>query len=141
MVRDNHKFGIFACIRMKTQMTELQQYLPRHGWNVAETIDAESEWNDLEWWEDEIWILESLWSPKGVRIHLVFLVDPQAPFHGRKKNEYVWAARASVERRKDRLADENTVYLNLHHGWKKELLDFLKGLDALRSQKKEEFVP
>ncbi|MBC7930758.1 MAG: hypothetical protein H7Z38_09385, partial [Rubrivivax sp.] len=98
---------------------------------MAEIIDAESEWNDLDWWEDEIWILEHLWSPKGIRIYLTFLVDPQAPFE-RKKNEHVWAARASLERSRERLADEGTVFLNLHRGWKKALPDFLKGLDGFR---------
>jgi hypothetical protein len=123
---------------MKAQKTELMNQLPKHGWSISEVIDNESEWNNLEWWEDEIWVLESVWSPKTSKIYLTFLVDPQAPIHGRKKDEGIWAAQASLKRLNDWKGQEGVIFLGLGKGWEKELPDFLKGIDDLRDQNEEE---
>src|SRR5688572_21040420 len=77
---------------METQRTELLNQLPKHGWNVV-SIEEDS----LEWWADEMWVLESVWSPVGSRAYVTLLVDPQAPVN-RKKGTYVWAAKVSFSK-------------------------------------------
>ncbi len=87
----------------------------------------------LEWWADEIWLLESSWSPVGARAYVTFLVDPMATTADRKKGQDVWAVMASPARPADRMwvADEFT--LSLGRGWKERLPDFWNHLSKLRS--------
>ena len=42
---------------MHTQREELLSQLSEHGWRVTQ------EESELEWWADEMWQLESVWSP------------------------------------------------------------------------------
>lgn len=99
--------------------------------------DADSEWPNLEWWADEIWILESIWSPKDCRVYLTFLVDPQSPVQGRKKGEGVWAVKASLKRPGQWMWEEGEVYLTLGQGWHHMLAGFLENVSKLRNQKRE----
>ncbi|HJX93427.1 MAG TPA: hypothetical protein VJ372_23235, partial [Pyrinomonadaceae bacterium] len=74
---------------MQAQRTELLTLLSEHGWSAAKIEE------DLEWWADEMWQLESVWSPVGSLAYVTFLVDPQ--FEGnREKGEAVWAIMASL---------------------------------------------
>ena len=115
---------------MQAQRTELLSQLPAQGWRVK---GAEE---NLEWWADEMWLLESVWSPVGSRAYVTFLVDPQ--FDGdRKKGEAVWAVMASPAKPSSRLNVEGEFTLSLGQGWKKRLPDFFKQLPTLRSQSKE----
>ena len=123
---------------MKSQKTGISNQLLKHGWNIAEVLNAESEWNNLEWWEDEIWTLKSTWSAERSKIYLTFLVDPQAPIHGRRKDEGIWAVKASLERLEDWKAQEGVIFLGLGKGWESELPKFLQGIDELRNTKREE---
>ena len=115
---------------MQTQRTELLSQLSAHGWRA--TISEE----DPGWWADEIWLLESEWSPVGGRAYVTFLVDPQ--FDGdRRKGEAVWAVMASAVKPKSRLQVEGEFTLSFGQGWKKRLPDFFDHLSTLRSQSKE----
>lgn len=69
---------------MQTQQRDIEEMLAEEGWRVAERLI------DLEWWLDEVWVIESAWTPVGSRAFVSFLVDPQAPFE-RAKGEAVWA--------------------------------------------------
>lgn len=42
------------------------------------------------WWADELWTIESVWTPVGQRLWIAFLVDPM---HDglRRRGEHVWA--------------------------------------------------
>lgn len=101
--------------------------LPKYGWSVA-GIEEE-----LEWWADEMWQLESVWSPPGCRAYVTFLVDPQ--FDGvRKKGEAVWAVMASPGRPDNWFHIEGAFTLSLGQGWKQRLPDFFEHLSALRDQ-------
>jgi hypothetical protein len=77
---------------MKAQRVEIESLLAEHGWNIAGVEDQA-----LEWWADEIWVLESAWSPVGAQAYVTFLVDPQSP-PNRKKGQDVWAVKASAVR-------------------------------------------
>ncbi len=101
--------------------------LPEHGWRVA-CVEEE-----LEWWADEMWRLESVWSPVGLRAYVTFLVDPQ---HGvvRKKGEAVWAVMASPGRPGCWFRVEGEFTLSLGRGWKERLPDFFEHLSGLRAR-------
>jgi len=116
---------------MKTQRTELLNQLPKHGWSVV-TIEEDY----LEWWANEMWLLESVWSPVGSRAYLTFLVDPQAPI-SRKKSECVWAAKASLSKPNKWLPEEGEFTLSLGQGWKEEMPAFFEHLSVLRNQNEE----
>lgn len=113
---------------MQTQRNELLKKLSEHGWRVAK------EEANLQWWADEIWQLESTWSPVGGSAFVSFLVDPM--FVGnRKKGEAVWAVLASSDVPSDRLATPNSFTLSLGNKWRDNLPDLLNFLSAIRSKK------
>jgi hypothetical protein len=115
---------------MQAQRQELFDQLPEHGWRVA------SQEEELEWWADEMWRLESLWSPVGSLTYVTFLVDPMSD-RDRKKGDDVWAVMASPFKPMSRLEVEGEFTLSLGQGWKKRLPDFFAHLSRLRSQSKE----
>ena len=115
---------------MQTQRTELLNRLPEHGWRAA------SEEEDLEWWADEMWVLESVWSPVGSRAYITLLVDPMVG-PNRKKGEAVWGVVASLRKPISRLSAEGEFMLSFGQGWKERLPEFFEHLSALRSQSKE----
>ncbi len=120
---------------MQTQRTELLSQLPEHGWRVAGVEE------NLEWWANEMWRLESVWSPVGSRAYVTFLVAPDAPIlpydKTCRKIETVWAVMASPTKPTDRLSVENQFTLSLGQGWEKELPAFFEHLSMLRNQNKE----
>lgn len=110
---------------MQAQRAELLSLLPEQGWRVSFLEE------DLEWWADEMWLLESVWSPVGSRAYVTFLVDPQ--FEGsRKKGEAVWAVMASLFKPVSNLRGENEHLLNLGQGWQDNLPLFFMLLGTLR---------
>ena len=112
---------------MQAQRADLLNLLPEHGWRVTGVAE------DLEWWADEMWLLESAWSPVGTQAYMTFLVDPM--FEGsRKKGEAVWAVTASSDKPMSRLQAEGEFTLSLGQGWKKRLPDFFQQLSSLRSR-------
>ena len=75
---------------MQTQQRDIEEMLNREGWRVAERHMCP------EWWLDEVWVIESTWTPVGSRAFVSFLVDPQAPIE-RVKGENVWAVCATIQ--------------------------------------------
>ena len=104
--------------------------LSEHGWRVVGVEE------NLEWWADEMWVLESVWSPVGGRAYVTFLVDPQFD-GGRRKGEAVWAVMASPGRPDSRLHVEGEFTLSLGQGWKTRLPAFYAHLSALRGRGKD----
>ena len=115
---------------MLTQRTELANQLPRNGWHIVNVVDSA-----LEWWADEFWLIESLWSPKGFRLYLTLLVDPMADSQ-RAKGQAVWAVGTTSEHPYDRHFAEGKPLLSLGHGWRSRLAEFFAGLSELRNQSK-----
>lgn len=120
---------------MQTQRTELLNQLPGHGWRVASVEE------NLEWWTNEMWLLESVWSPVGSRAYVTFLVAPDAPIlpydKTRRNIETVWAVMASPTKPRGRLSAENQFTLSLGQGWEKELPAFFEHLSMLRNRSKD----
>ncbi|MCM3873549.1 MAG: hypothetical protein ND895_22930 [Pyrinomonadaceae bacterium] len=113
---------------MQAERQELLNQLQEYGWRVAHQDES------LDWWADEMWRLESLWSPVGSLAYVTFLVDPQADGH-RKKGEDVWAVMASAAKPISRLKVDGEFTLGLGRGWNQRLPAFFKHLAALRIQK------
>jgi hypothetical protein len=113
---------------MLTQREELAGRLPENGWRLLGVEDS-----SLEWWADEIWLIESAWSPRGFRLYLTFLVDPMADTQ-RAKGQSLWAVGTSTARPTDRRPAEGEPLLSLGHGWRSHLAEFFAGLAGLRSQ-------
>lgn len=114
---------------MEAQRAEILNQLPRHGWRIM-PIEA----HELEWWADEMWILESTWSPVESRAYLTFLVDPQIPHsQTRKKGEAVWAVMASPVKPGHLQPSDESFTLSLGQGWGKRLPDLFEHLGRLRN--------
>jgi hypothetical protein len=111
--------------------TQLIATLSEHGWQV---VDRQRE--DLDWWADEIWTVESQWSPKGMRIYLTWLVDAMwdAP---RLQGQQVWPVGTCMENPPGRLEAEGEPLMSIKH-WPRGLPDFLEALAALRNQSSHE---
>ena len=116
---------------MQTQRTELLNHLPEYGWRVSHSEE------NLEWWADEMWLLESLWSPAGLRVYITFMVDPMAA-PSRKKGEAVWAVNASLTKLTCPFSADREFTLSLGQGWKERLPDFFQHLSALRDRSNTE---
>ncbi len=110
---------------MKAQREKILNQLSAHGWKAVPLEDYE-----LEWWADEIWMLESIWSPIGTTAYITFLVDPQIPhIRARKKGESVWAVMTSRYRN----VEEEVFEMSLKQGWEKRLPEFFEHLDKIRN--------
>jgi hypothetical protein len=117
---------------MQAQKAELLEQISAQGWSFSESEDWE-----LEWWADEIWLLESIWSPVGSSTYLTFLVDPMVEdWQHRKKGESVWAVQVSPSKPESRTSPEGSFLISLNQGWRKELPALLKHLSLLREKSK-----
>lgn len=121
---------------MNTQKTELLQRLHRNGWDVAVLGDHDPESYTLEWWVDEAWKLTSLWSPRGLKVYLAFIIDLQVNIYKRKQGENVWAVKATLTPPTGMFGREGEVVFSLRSGWRDELSNFISELSALRSSAK-----
>lgn len=95
------------------------------GWEIT---DAQT---SLEWWADEMWEIESSWSPVGTVAYVTFLVDPQADVMNRQKGENVWAVMVSRIPPNERLFKESHIF-SLGSGWEKHLTEITDCLSRLR---------
>ena len=105
----------------------IREGLERTGWEVVGIQTS-----DLEWWADEVWILESVWQPHGTA-YLTFLVDPmwEGP---RRKGEHVHRAGASLENPANVLVHPSGPSLCLGRHTAVKLPRFLEELSDLRKQ-------
>ena len=114
---------------MKTQKAELVRRLPRHGWDITHVEE-----DGLDWWADEMWLLESVWSPVGTKAYVTFLYDPFLNNYGGIEKRHVWAVMASAEKPADwhHSEYEEGYFTMFLKGWEKELPDFFAFLKRLR---------
>jgi hypothetical protein len=124
---------------MITQRNKLIDLLPRYGWEVITVEDHSRGSTDPDWFIDELWEVESVWAPKGFKVWITFLVDPQTPnLIERKKGQSVWAVKASLRKPPDSRIGDAEIYLSLNAGWEKRLPEFFSRLSNLRKQGMEE---
>ena len=108
------------------RQTQLTNVLTQDGWSIKE-----KKVEDLDWWADEQWLIESQWSPVGFQLFLTFLVEPMWTGN-RKKGQGIWAIGAAVQRPADRWEQDCLVQVNPN--WTKHLAEFITRLSALRDQ-------
>jgi hypothetical protein len=124
---------------MITQRTKLFKSLPRHGWEVINVEDHMRSPTGPDWFIDELWEVESVWTPKGLKVWITFLVDPQTPnLIERKKGQGVWAVKAGLRKPPDSRIGDAEVYLSLNSDWENRLPGFFDRLSNLRKQRKEQ---
>ena len=111
---------------MQTQASTLAQTLDKYGWHLLSKVEMP------EWWADEIWELESTWSPIGQSAWITFLVDPAVDPSSRRKGQKVWAAALSAVRPTDRNSKEFAYVMSLNSGWREIVDSFFQELDHLR---------
>jgi hypothetical protein len=114
---------------MLTQRTTIVSQLEKQGWQARLMDEAEYCWKCSAWQIDELWLLESVWSPAGKQVYLTFLIDPQTDLLKRKKGSDVWAVQASAQHL---LFRGESICLSLGSGWERHLPGFLKRIAALR---------
>jgi len=110
---------------MDVRHSQIIAKLSEHGWRVAGR-----EREDLDWWADEIWTLESEWAPLGFTVYLTWLIDPQWDDQ-RQPGQAVWAVGTCLNRPAGRSEAEGSPLMSINH-WPREVPEFLVGLAALR---------
>ena len=96
-----------------TQRNQILAALPETGWGLADRQTPE------DWWIDELWRLESVWSPRGRVAYLLFLVDPQ--WDGpRRFGEGVWAVACSKTLPNDRESAESGAVVQIRPRWERD---------------------
>jgi hypothetical protein len=86
--------------------------------------------DELDWWADEIWTVESQWTPRGCTVYLTWLVDPLWD-ERRRPGEAVWAVGTCLQRPTTRLEAEGSPLMAINH-WPSDLPEFLTSLSGLR---------
>ena len=105
---------------VQTQAIRLEELLNEEGWRVV------SRYSNLDWWADEQWYVESIWSPLGFSVYITFLVDPMHD-GPRKKQEAVYAASVNLKPPSERSEAVKLIILREH-----ELLDLVMSASDLR---------
>lgn len=124
---------------MITQRNKLFELLPQYGWEVKDVEEQLSGSTGIDWFIDELWEVESIWTPKGLKIWITFVVDPLSPnLRERKKGEYVWAVKAGLQKPIGWGIEDNQAELTLNARWEKRLPEFFKQLSDLRKQGMEQ---
>ena len=109
-----------------SQKRQIESALERAGWRV---VLRESPTD--QWWLDELWQLESEWSPRGATAFVSFLVDP-AIVSERKPGEHVWAVGVTRERPLDWRMERSVA---LRPRWeKRKFEELLTLIAALREE-------
>jgi hypothetical protein len=119
---------------MTTQRDKLLELMPCHGWEVT-SIDDDWSNSGSGWFIDELWEVESAWSPRGLKVWVMFVVDPQTsnPLE-RKKGQGVYAVKAARRKPTGWGIEDDEVGLYLNNGWEDRLPEFFDRLSALRQQ-------
>jgi hypothetical protein len=120
---------------MITQKNRIFELLPEYGWEVRYVEDNLRGPTVLDWFIDELWEVESVRTPKGLKVWITFVVDPMAPNPGeRKKGQGVWAVKTGLRKPTGWWIDDDEVGLTLNAGWEKGLPKFFSGLSDLRKR-------
>ena len=114
---------------MKPNRQKVQEHLEMDGWEIKSIIDL----NDLEWWADEIWQVNSTWSPQGVIAYITFLVDPQHEGN-RRKGEAVWGFGCSKDYPTTSREAQSCSVLAFGKAFKNGINDFQLEMESLRTK-------
>jgi hypothetical protein len=110
----------------------LEELLPDAGWRVAEKeVDSHRV-------EDEIWCIESVWSPQGFVAYLRFVLYPHpgVPSCGKMRKRGIWMVKASRVHPEHSGSVTNSgddLIFDMKKHWAERLRDFVKSLNRFRS--------
>lgn len=109
------------------QKNQIEDNLEAHGWRLRSRHD------DLDWWGDEEWEIESIWRPAGLTVFITFMVHFiwEGP---RKRGEGVWALTCTTEPVEYGVNhnDEGRT-IQVTPGWEKHYPCLWKILDEIRN--------
>lgn len=107
---------------MKIQADTITAYLARYGWHIVEREHP----FESEWWALEFWLIESAWSPKGLRLYLTFGLVGDPPDFFRELS-------ASRDRPIPPTIGRTLANMSLMRGWEAELADFTEAICKSRN--------
>lgn len=113
---------------METQARQLEAYMSEEGWRVIEKRA-----DNLPWWLDELWTLESYWSPQGLVVWIAFEVNPINFTYHRPKGKNVWCVTFHSQ---DPLlgASKGICRIDLFPHWEQNFANSKGELKALRNR-------
>jgi hypothetical protein len=123
-----------------TQKNQLLKLIEQQGWQQLSIEGEEQLWSTAEWFIAELWELQSVWTPKGFRVFISFVIDPQNDYFA-KRWQSVWAVKATLQRPTTWGFDENEVGLVLGRGWQAGLPTFIRELNGLRVKTDKHELP
>ena len=106
----------------------LTSLLPDAGWQVV------SKEVDPKGIDDEVWHIESTWSPQGAAAYLTLVIDPDPPISKGR----IWMVRASrnhPESGGQERHDDMNFYLEKQ--WIQRFPDFVKSLGRFRTESEQ----
>ena len=106
---------------MEFQKQTIFSKLVEDGWKITGI-----EKYNLDWWANEMWLLESVWSPIGQTAFVTFMLEPE-------NMQYVWEIVASEKKPSGRIGNEKSFSLSIK-GWEKKLPEFIKFLSDIRNR-------
>ena len=53
----------------------IESAFAKNGWRIFERIES-----NLVWWVERVWMIESAWTPIGIRVHMSFLTEPEGSY-------------------------------------------------------------
>lgn len=106
---------------MEFQRQTIREKLIENGWQITEL-----EGGELDWWANEMWRIESVWSPIGATAFVTFMLEPEYA-------EEVWEITVSAEKPVNR---NGNFGISLK-GWEKELPEFMKYLTEIRNRQNQ----
>lgn len=109
---------------MEFQKQTILEKITEIGWKVTEL-----EKYKLDWWANEMWLLESVWTPIGKTAFVTFLLEPE-------NMRYIWSILATEEKPVNWCGNPKSFSLSLK-GWEKELPEFIKFLSEIRNQQSQ----
>ena len=106
-----------------TQKRTIKSHIENNGWKVFQ-ID------NYEWWENEVWKIESVWTPIGKKAFIIFENDPMD-----YDDEVLeaWAVIASPIRPTNRSGESSDFQMSLNNKWEKELPKLIDYLSIIRN--------
>ena len=99
------------------QKQRIQEALEANGWSLI------SKENRSDWWINELWTLESTWSPKGLRLFVTFIFV---------EDEFLWDASASFEGVSDCGDKDSIARFDLANKWESTLDQTIKEISKAR---------
>ena len=113
---------------MTSYQKAIYDKLDEFRWEIAGYEDCDA------WWADETWKLRSIRHSSRCEVFLIFLVDPEAKIHGRKRGESIWAVKASAALPMHWLENANEYVLRFGGRWQCRVPELFEYLDELRRQ-------